>query len=72
MPDLYPELAQNIQNGIYNHLLTLWEKGFVNITMEEDDPVVTLTDKSADPSELDTLSEHEKLIMQNVVEYFSE
>lgn len=72
MPDLYPELAQTIEAGIYSHFLVLWEKGFVDITMTDDDPVVTLTEKSKDLTELSKLTDHQQLIMKNIVEYFSE
>jgi len=70
--ELYPQLVQQIESGIYSHLMKLWEKGFLDIDITSESPMVNLTDKSQDLEALETLSEHERLIMTNIVNYFNE
>jgi hypothetical protein len=51
MPDLYKEYMQNINK----ELMILWEKGFIDIDLMEDDPTVFLTKKSLDEDEISQL-----------------
>lgn len=41
-PDLYNALQRDIEREIY----VLWEKGFLNMNISEDNPSVTLTNKA--------------------------
>lgn len=56
MPDLYHEHL----NDVNARLMALWEKGFVNIDLMPDVPIVKLTSKSFDFEEISKLSkEHQ-------------
>jgi hypothetical protein len=56
MPDLYEEHIRAVNSDI----LTLWERGYVNIDFMSDDPVVTITKKSLDDEELSKLSKQDQ------------
>ena len=56
MPDLYTEHI----NTINQEMLSLWEKGYINIDFLADDPVITLSKKSLINSEVAKLSKDEQ------------
>ena len=56
MPDLYTEHI----NTINQEMLSLWEKGYINIDFLADDPVITLSKKSLIDSEVAKLSKDEQ------------
>lgn len=52
MPDLYEEHM----NSVNSDILSLWERGYVNIDFLADDPKITITKKALDKNELSKLS----------------
>jgi hypothetical protein len=56
MPDLYTEHI----NTINQEMLSLWEKGYINIDFLADDPVITLSKKSLIDSEVSKLTKDEQ------------
>jgi hypothetical protein len=52
MPDLYEEHM----NSVNSDILSLWERGYVNIDFLLDDPKITITKKALDKNELSKLS----------------
>jgi hypothetical protein len=67
-----PELFSNVNNHFHHIVMTLWEKGFVDIDkIETIDPVVKLTDKHTNVYEVEKLSKPEKVILENIVRQFS-
>jgi len=56
MPDLYIEHI----NTINQDMLSLWEKGYININFLADDPVITLSKKSLIDLEVAKLSKDEQ------------
>lgn len=48
LPELYEEHLKEVNRSI----MTLWEKGFLNINLLTDDPIVSLEDKSFDQEEI--------------------
>jgi hypothetical protein len=52
MPELYEQHIQDTNNKV----LKLWEKGFLDIDLMENDPVVSITEKALDEKEISTLS----------------
>jgi hypothetical protein len=52
MPDLYEEHM----NSVNADILSLWERGYVNIDFLLDDPKITVTKKALDKNELSKLS----------------
>lgn len=58
--ELMPELYHDHLNFVNTELMTLWEKGYVDIDFFKEDPPISLNAKSYDPEELEKLSKHEK------------
>jgi hypothetical protein len=54
--DISPDLYEEHNRHVNNELMKLWEKGFVDIDMTSDNPIVALNDKAFDPEALSTLS----------------
>jgi hypothetical protein len=42
---------------VNRYIMALWEKGFLNIEMFTDNPLVTLSDKAFDDNKIQNLSE---------------
>jgi hypothetical protein len=59
MKDVMPEIYEEHMNFVNKGMLDLWEKGFINIDMFEEDPTVTLTEKASDKKELSKLTKEE-------------
>jgi len=64
--ELMPELYHDHLNFVNDELMALWEKGYVNIELLEDDPLISLTSKSNDPGEMAKLSKQEKWSLQEL------
>ena len=58
--DLMPELYHDHMNAVNSEILSLWERGYVDIDLLSKDPIVTLTLKSFDEEEISKLSKREK------------
>lgn len=58
--DLMPELYEEHIRDVNFHILDLWEKGFLNINLMEDDPIVSISAKSLDLKEISSLSEEDQ------------
>lgn len=56
MPDLYKEHLNEVNAGV----MDLWEKGFVNMDLFSNDPIITLTEKSSDKDSLNGLSKSQR------------
>jgi hypothetical protein len=67
---LYPGLFSLVVNQVHGHVMSLWQKGFVDIDITEDNPMISLTEKGMNPTNLQELDEHEFLIMENIVRAF--
>ena len=59
MKEVMPEIYEDHMNFVNKGMLDLWEKGFININMFEEDPTVTLTEKASDKRELSKLTKEE-------------
>lgn len=70
LEEISPSLFQEISEFFHSAVLDLWEKGFIDMTVTDDEPLVTLTDKVNDLSAIDQLSEQEKSVLRSVVSAF--
>lgn len=66
MQDLMPELYEEHLDHINQEIMKLWEKGFVDIDMTNNDPLVTLTSKAYDIIEVSSLDNDEKWSLDEV------
>lgn len=62
MPDLYKEHL----NHVNSEIMRLWEKGFVNVDLMSDNPIVTLTEKALKQEEVDKLSSSDKWAIEEI------
>lgn len=65
--ELYPELYVEMAQFYYDSVVSLWEKGFLDIDLDSDDPYVILNDKSLDQDQIKTLSSLEQRLLESVV-----
>jgi hypothetical protein len=62
-----PELHAAAKNYFYLEMMNLWEKGFLDIDLESDDPVVSITEKALDQDETNSLDEISRHSLSQVV-----
>jgi len=60
LKEVSPELYHEHVNHVNEELMKLWEKGFLNISMMDDNPIVTLNPKALDENELSKLSKEDR------------
>ena len=58
---IMPELYKEHLNEINRDIMGLWEKGFLNVDLLEEDPNVMLTDKAFDDVEIEKISREEQI-----------
>jgi hypothetical protein len=58
--DLMPDLYEDHLNFINNDLMSLWQKGFVDIDFFSDDPLININNKYYDENEVAKLSKEER------------
>ena len=64
--DIMPELYHEHMNHVNGELMRLWEKGFVNIDLMSDNPIVTLSEKAFIQDELNTLSKEDLFAINEI------
>lgn len=64
--ELMPELYKEHLNHVNQEIMILWEKGFVDIDFMSDNPIVTLSAKAFDNSEIDGLSNDHKWALEEM------
>jgi hypothetical protein len=64
--ELMPELYHEHMNHVNNEMMGLWEKGFINIDLMSDNPIVTLTKKALDPQEVAKLSKEDQWSIEEI------
>lgn len=55
LKEIMPELYNEHLNFVNKELMALWEKGFININMMDDNPKVTLSAKAFNDAEISKL-----------------
>jgi hypothetical protein len=67
----HPEMFKSIMESFYHGVMLLWQKGYVEIDMNEDDPLVTLTEKADNMEDVDSLSPLELTILESIITEFN-
>jgi hypothetical protein len=63
MPDIYQDHIKSVNDEVMN----LWEKGFLDIDLLADDPIITITKKAISKESIATLSKNEIWSLSEIV-----
>lgn len=66
LKDISPILYEEHITHVNAELMRLWEGGFLNINLIEENPIVKLTSKAFDESELSKLSKEDRWGIQEI------
>ena len=69
---LDPELSRHVDEVFRLTVMKLWEKGFVDGNMEDEDPLITVTEKGFNKKDLESLEGFERVVVENLKEYLYE
>lgn len=72
LKDINPELYALHNQMLNTEIMTLWEKGFVDMDLFDDNPTVRLTKKAFDENEIDVLNEHMQGFLKEIKRIYSE
>lgn len=67
-----PEIFDSVMSIFYSIVLQLWERGYLDIDLEEEDPLIMLTDKGENLEDLDNLDKMQKEVLKSIVKHFNE
>lgn len=69
-----PELYAKVNDMFASIMMTLWSKGFLDLRYENDslDPLIFLTEKSNNDFEVSLLPEFERVILNNIINFFGQ
>ena len=65
--DVSPELHTEFTNYFHQEMMFLWEKGFVDISLHEEDPKVRLTDRAFNDDEVKKLDKGKKYSLKEII-----
>lgn len=66
LKEISPTLYNEHLNHVNNELMRLWEKGFLNINIMDESPIVRLTEKAFDKSEINKLSKEDRWSIEEI------
>jgi len=66
MKEIMPQIYENHISQVNKQLLSLWEKGYVNIDFFSEDPLVTISKKGLDKQALSELTLEENWALEEV------
>jgi hypothetical protein len=61
--EIMPELYKEHLNEVNRDIMTLWEKGFLDIDFLSEDPKVSLTDKAFSDVKIEEISREEQIAL---------
>ncbi len=66
MKKINKELYRDHLNFVNSEIMALWEKGFVNVDLMLDEPIVTLTEKALINDELSKLTKQQRWSLEEI------
>ena len=66
LKDVYPDLYNEHVNHVNKELMKLWEKGFLDINIEDENPIVKLMPKALDDDEVAKLSKEDRWSLEEI------
>lgn len=70
LKELFPELYEEHIHHVNSEIMLLWQLGYVDVDILSNDPVVTLTSKALDQSELAKLSDSQRWSLEELKRLF--
>ena len=67
LKDISPELFRDMSDYISKETMYLWSEGFLDIDVTEINPMVRLTEKALDDSEISKLSKEKQLTLREII-----
>jgi len=67
LKDISPELFKDMSDYISTETMYLWSEGFLDIDVTEINPMVRLTPKAFDDSEISKLSKEKQLTLKEIM-----
>jgi len=68
---IIPDLRRQLDEEFYKSIVYLWERGFLEMDIDSDNPVVSLKDKALDPDAVFALPEEHRNAMMNIIDALS-
>ena len=72
LKNIDPALSKDISSYFSTTTLNLWQKGFIDMDVTMEDPVVKLAEKSFDIDAVNSLDKDERVIIQEIIRVLSE
>jgi hypothetical protein len=67
-----PKLSKEMSSYFSKATMGLWEKGFIDMDVTNENPLVKLAKKSFDLNSLESLDKEERIIIQEIIRVLSE
>ena len=67
-----PKLSKEMSSYFSKTTMKLWEKGFIDMDITIEDPLVKLAEKAFDEKSLGSLDKEERVIIQEIIRVLSE
>jgi hypothetical protein len=71
LKDVSPELFKDMSDYISTETMSLWAEGFLDIDVTEINPMVRLTPKAFDDSEISKLSKEKQYTLKEIIRIIS-
>ncbi len=72
LKELNPELDREISNFFSETMMSLWQKGFIDMDITEEQPMVSIAEKSFNDKEIKSLNQHERLALLSAMKIISD
>jgi hypothetical protein len=72
LKNIDPKLSDEMSTYFSESVMTLWQKGFVDMDVTVADPLVKLAEKSFDANAISSLGKEERIIVQEIIRVLSE
>lgn len=66
LQEINPELHKEMNDYFFREMMFLWENGFVEMDIMAEDPIVKLTSKAFDKSEVSKLDKNKRYTLRDI------
>ncbi len=67
-----PKLSKDMSSYFSGTTMSLWQKGFIDMDVTKEDPLVKLADKSFDIDAINLLDKEERIVIKEIIRVLSE